>query len=97
MFLRNGGDAFSLQKLLGHSSLDVTRRYAELAQADVVAKHRAAYPTSPFHERGPHHAWLRVAVWPATRGAPPRYRAILARAAIPARRRAARSSRGRGY
>ena len=44
MFLRNGGDAFSLQKLLGHSSLDMTRRYAELAQADVVAKHRAASP-----------------------------------------------------
>jgi len=48
MFLRNGGDAFSLQKLPGHSSLDMTRRYAELAQADVVAKHRAASPGDRF-------------------------------------------------
>jgi len=48
MFLRNGGDAFSLQKLLGHSSLDMTRRYAELAQSDVVAKHRAASPGDRF-------------------------------------------------
>ena len=37
----NRGDALSLQKLLGHSSLDMPRRYAEMAQADVVAKHRA--------------------------------------------------------
>jgi integrase/recombinase XerD len=48
MFLRNGGDAFSLQKLLGHSSLDMTRRYAEVAQADVVAKHRQASPGDRF-------------------------------------------------
>ena len=48
MHLRNGGDAFSLQKLLGHSSLDMTRRYAELAQADVIAKHRAASPGDRF-------------------------------------------------
>jgi len=37
-----------MQKLLGHSSLDMTRRYAELAQADVVAKHRAASPGDRF-------------------------------------------------
>jgi integrase/recombinase XerD len=48
MFLRNGGDAFSLQKLLGHSDLAMTRRYAELAQADVVAKHRACSPGDRF-------------------------------------------------
>jgi len=48
MYLRNGGDAFSLQKLLGHSSLDMTRRYAELAQADVVAKHRQCSPGDRF-------------------------------------------------
>jgi len=48
MYLRNGGDAFTLQKLLGHSSLDMTRRYAELAQADVVAKHRACSPGDRF-------------------------------------------------
>jgi hypothetical protein len=44
MLVRDGGEAFSMQKLLGHSSLDMTRRYCELAQADVVAKHRQASP-----------------------------------------------------
>jgi integrase/recombinase XerD len=43
-YLRNGGDVFSLQKLLGHSSLDMTRRYAELSQTDVQDKHRLYSP-----------------------------------------------------
>ncbi|HOF87451.1 MAG TPA: tyrosine-type recombinase/integrase [Armatimonadota bacterium] len=43
-FLRNGGDVFALQKMLGHTTLDMTRKYAELAQSDVVAKHRAFGP-----------------------------------------------------
>lgn len=30
-FLRNGGGAFSLQQMLGHSSLEMTRHYCELA------------------------------------------------------------------
>lgn len=44
MYLRNGGDVFSLQKLLGHTSLTMTRRYAELSQQDVVEKHRKFSP-----------------------------------------------------
>jgi len=48
MHLRNGGDAFSSQKLLGHSSIDMTRRYVELAQADVTAEHRPANPGDRF-------------------------------------------------
>lgn len=43
-YLRNGGDCFSLQKLLGHSSLDMTRKYAELSQTDVQEKHRLFSP-----------------------------------------------------
>ncbi|OGN88195.1 MAG: hypothetical protein A2158_06450 [Chloroflexi bacterium RBG_13_46_14] len=39
MYLRNGGDLFSLQKKLGHSSLQMTRHYANLADSDVKAKH----------------------------------------------------------
>jgi integrase/recombinase XerD len=39
-FLRNGGDVFSLQKILGHSSQDMTRHYAELADSDVKKKMR---------------------------------------------------------
>ena len=41
-FLRNGGDAFSLQRLLGHSSLDMTRHYCQLADVDVKRAHITA-------------------------------------------------------
>lgn len=43
-YLRAGGDVFSLQKLLGHTTLEMTRRYAELAQQDVIEKHRQCSP-----------------------------------------------------
>ncbi len=48
-FLRNGGDVFSLQKLLGHSTLEMTRKYAELAQSDVIAQHRAHSPADSLN------------------------------------------------
>ena len=43
-YLRNGGDVFSLQKMLGHSDLSMTRRYAELSSTDVLEKHRLFSP-----------------------------------------------------
>ena len=39
IYLRNGGDPFSLQKKLGHSSLQMTRHYSNLADTDVREKH----------------------------------------------------------
>jgi integrase/recombinase XerD len=39
LYLRNGGDPFSLQKKLGHSSLQMTRHYANLADSDVRDRH----------------------------------------------------------
>ena len=38
-FLRNGGDVFSLQHLLGHADLEMIRRYVHLIDADLQAAH----------------------------------------------------------
>lgn len=39
-YLRNGGSVFHLQKVLGHSSLEMTRRYANLMTEDLQAIHQ---------------------------------------------------------
>jgi len=43
-FVRKGGDPFTLQRILGHRSLEMTRRYCELAEADVVERQRQFSP-----------------------------------------------------
>jgi integrase/recombinase XerD len=43
-FLRNGGDVFSLQRILGHSQLDVLRGYVNLAQSDISKSHQRNSP-----------------------------------------------------
>lgn len=43
-FLRNGGDPYTLQELLGHSSMDMVRKYVHLAQIDIDNAHRRASP-----------------------------------------------------
>ena len=43
-YLINGGDVFSLQKILGHESLEMTRRYVLLASTDVKKKHQQFSP-----------------------------------------------------
>lgn len=43
-FLRNGGNVFSLQQILGHTNLHMTNRYVALAQADIENQQRQFSP-----------------------------------------------------
>ena len=63
-FLQNGGDAFALQKLLGHTSLEMTRRYCQLADGDLKKMHRSASPADNLHLK--HHGMRQARTRPLT-------------------------------
>jgi site-specific recombinase XerD len=44
LFLRNGGNAFALKEILGHSTMTMVNRYVHLAQVDIEEAHRQASP-----------------------------------------------------
>ena len=48
-FLRNGGNIFVLQQLLGHSTLDMVKHYLTLANQDSGAVHRRASPVANWN------------------------------------------------
>lgn len=48
MYLRFGGNAFTLQSSLGHSSLSTVRVYLQLAQVDLDQVHRRASPVDQW-------------------------------------------------
>lgn len=51
MYLKNGGNAFALQKLLGHTDLTMTKRYVNFVQSDIAEQHVTASPVNLFIQR----------------------------------------------
>ena len=43
-YLRNGGDVFTLQRILGHETLDMVRNYVTLSQSDLQEAHLRCSP-----------------------------------------------------
>lgn len=50
LFLKGGGDLFSLQRLMGHSDLRMTKRYTELDEGFIQEQHRAFSPVNLLTE-----------------------------------------------
>lgn len=50
LFLEAGGDLFSLQKLMGHADLRMTKRYTEVKESFVSAQHQAYSPVNMLNK-----------------------------------------------
>lgn len=48
-FLRNGGNVYALQRLLGHSTLDMSQHYLHIVLQDVSREHEKASPVSNWN------------------------------------------------
>ena len=51
LYLKNGGNVFALQKLLGHTDLTMTKRYVNFVQSDINEQHITASPVNNFIQR----------------------------------------------
>jgi len=69
-YLINGGDVFSLQQILGHTTLEMVRKYVQLPNAHVAVQHRKFSPMN--HIAVAHHrARPRTSTRPARKAGPP--------------------------
>lgn len=50
-YLMNGGDIFSLQQILGHTSLEMVRKYSHLASSYVVQNHKKFSPLDNIYAK----------------------------------------------
>lgn len=50
-FIRNGGDSLILQRLMGHSTLQMVNTYVALANEDLLRSHHTASPLMNLHRR----------------------------------------------
>lgn len=50
-YLMNGGDVFSLQQILGHTTLEMVRRYVNLANTHVMTQHKRFSPVDRMNLR----------------------------------------------
>ena len=50
-YLVNGGDVFSLQQILGHTTLDMVRRYVTLSNNQVMTQHKRFSPVDRMNLR----------------------------------------------
>jgi integrase/recombinase XerD len=49
MYIMNGGDPFSLQKILGHSHMNMVRKYIQMTDMDVKAQHEIYTPLNRIY------------------------------------------------
>lgn len=47
-YLRNGGDPYTLQNILGHSTMDMVKIYVNIAQIDLEEAHKRASPVEKW-------------------------------------------------
>lgn len=50
-YLVNGGDVFSLQQILGHTTLEMVRRYVSMTSAHIVTQHQRYSPVDQLNLR----------------------------------------------